>query len=437
MKKSIYNIEIESFNDYSESLIYNTASGIVLKLNKSDFNNYFNSNFNSFNTGKLNYLIENGIILEEKTNELEKLISENKEFIKNSKNYNLIIAPSSNCQMGCDYCGQKHTSNKLNSKLEEQLINRINKVVNEYTLDTLSLTWYGGEPLIALNSIKKIIPEIRKIKKITSINQTIITNGVLLSTKVFNDLNNLGVFNYQITIDGDEKVHNERRPLKNTSNSFKIIYTNLMNIFNLDFFDETKHNINIRINVDKRNLTSVKTLLNKMAEDGFHKFINVSIAPVHSWENELNDIIEEKSVIAEVEIDLLIFMHKLGYNLNLIPNRVKNTCIMTSKAGELIDAFGNIYNCTEAPYTPKIMTDKKYLIGNLKQDIINQNNHLSNWFDIIEKNNEVPCTSCNLLPICGGACPKKWIDDKESPCPTFKHNIKDIVVLNYIKQQEI
>ncbi len=47
----------------------------------------------------------------------------------------------------------------------------------------------------------------------------------------------------------------------------------------------------------------------------------------------------------------------------------------------------------------------------------------NSWKQMI-LNNEVPCHSCNLLPVCAGSCPKDWLFNN-APCPSFKENIDD------------
>ncbi len=34
------------------------------------------------------------------------------------------------------------------------------------------------------------------------------------------------------------------------------------------------------------------------------------------------------------------------------------------------------------------------------------------------------CSSCRMLPVCGGACPKEWLEGHK-PCPSAKQNMPD------------
>jgi uncharacterized protein len=43
---------------------------------------------------------------------------------------------------------------------------------------------------------------------------------------------------------------------------------------------------------------------------------------------------------------------------------------------------------------------------------------------------EFDCATCPMLPVCGGACPKSWLEGM-APCPSTKHNIQQRLLLAY------
>ena len=55
-------------------------------------------------------------------------------------------------------------------------------------------------------------------------------------------------------------------------------------------------------------------------------------------------------------------------------------------------------------------------------------------FKSIEELKNYPYLNCNILPVCGGGCPKSW---KEGfiPCPAFKNNIGEYLLLSYIYEK--
>jgi hypothetical protein len=53
-----------------------------------------------------------------------------------------------------------------------------------------------------------------------------------------------------------------------------------------------------------------------------------------------------------------------------------------------------------------------------------------NWLQDV-RGDISPCKSCNLFPVCGGGCPKQWYDGGVA-CPSYKYNIEDRLVLDYL-----
>ena len=104
-------------------------------------------------------------------------------------------------------------------------------------------------------------------------------------------------------------------------------------------------------------------------------------------------------------------------------------CMAVQPDAEVIDAFGNVYNCTETPYVP-VYNDSEYLMGNIQfppESIHPKKDRLVTWNQDLSKG-EFPCASCPILPICGGACPKQW-HESISPCPSIKYNLKDRLLI--------
>jgi uncharacterized protein len=85
--------------------------------------------------------------------------------------------------------------------------------------------WYGGEPLLAIDTIDYLTQEFLKLcgdkVKYTA---AMVTNGYNLNKDNVNRLKKLKVKRVQITIDGPKIIHDERRKLSNGKGSFdKII----------------------------------------------------------------------------------------------------------------------------------------------------------------------------------------------------------------------
>ena len=51
-------------------------------------------------------------------------------------------------------------------------------------------------------------------------------------------------------------------------------------------------------------------------------------------------------------------------------------------------------------------------------------------FNAEVRQGKYPCSTCRMLPVCGGSCPKQWREGIE-PCPSAKQNIEQRLLLSY------
>ncbi|MEU2589193.1 SPASM domain-containing protein [Streptomyces avermitilis] len=117
-----------------------------------------------------------------------------------------------------------------------------------------------------------------------------------------------------------------------------------------------------------------------------------------------------------------------GFPSRLLPGRKRIVCLAVQKEGVLVDANGTLFNCTEAPYVPGYGEPDAMSIGTVEAgEDATRRTTLSLFNDDVLAG-AYNCSSCALLPVCGGACPKLW---KEGipPCPSTLHNMPERLLL--------
>jgi len=66
----------------------------------------------------------------------------------------LIIAPTTGCNFECPYCFEpKKNPRSVTKETIDKIIDYVN---NQKEIETVSLTWYGGEPLLMEAEIETI-----------------------------------------------------------------------------------------------------------------------------------------------------------------------------------------------------------------------------------------------------------------------------------------
>ena len=142
-----------------------------------------------------------------------------------SNGLGITIAPTSNCNFRCPYCYEKDvlTDCSMTQDVQDAVIQFIKQKIG--TSKSLGVTWYGGEPTLALDVIEYISANLIEycIDNGLDYSAGIITNGYLLTRETVSLLNKFKVQFYQITLDGNPSVHDSRRYLADGSPTFKAI----------------------------------------------------------------------------------------------------------------------------------------------------------------------------------------------------------------------
>src|SRR5262249_35692141 len=145
------------------------------------------------------------------------------------------------------------------------------------------------------------------------------------------------------------------------------IFNNVLTILSRPDYDTLNARISIRCNVDARNHEGVIPLIRLFAQNNILHKLSFYVAPIHSWGNDAHKISLEPEDFANKEIDWIIEMFKQTGPRNILPGLNRVVCLAVTEDGELVDAHGNFYNCTEISYVPSYEgTD--LILGNVKND---------------------------------------------------------------------
>ncbi len=145
----------------------------------------------------------------------------------------VVLQISHSCNLSCRYCfaggGAYRGTPVLMS--EETARRAVDFLLNQFGPGKFSFGFFGGEPLMNFNLLKKVVglvnKEAAKRDKKTAFHVT--TNGILLTKDVVEFLIHHN-FTLIVSIDGPKPLHDEMRVFKNGSGSFDVIVRNLQNI---------------------------------------------------------------------------------------------------------------------------------------------------------------------------------------------------------------
>lgn len=371
-----------------------------------------------------------GCLLDDDVDELERL-----EFYRNlakydMTNFGLTIAPTLDCNFRCKYCFETHPKGKMTSETQTALLNFVEQRLER--AKKFSVTWYGGEPLLAKEIIwslsKKFIALCEKFN--VDYDAFIVTNASLIDDADIANFKQYKIHGAQITIDGVKEIHDSRRRSVAGESTFDKLIDRVNLLLNENF------SVVVRINIDKENISRVDELLDVLAERiDKHTDLKIDFGQVSPFTDICKSIESDcynNEQFADVMIPLYEKVLARGFTVNKMaayPAPKVNFCCADYANSFVIDRDGEIYRCWNH-------------VGNLKLSSGNINNlsdeFTKNYLSWILWNpiKHPKCRECSCLPICMGGCPEvsiKNADIQQPVCGTLKYNLDK--VLSYYHEQ--
>ena len=127
----------------------------------------------------------------------------------------LTICPTMACNFDCPYCFETHRAGTMSEAVQDQVAALADRLLAASGADELSIVWYGGEPLLAPDVIKRLtrLLEAACSKHCAGIRASVITNGYLLDREMVRLLVGNRVKSARVTVDGMGSAHDATRHL--------------------------------------------------------------------------------------------------------------------------------------------------------------------------------------------------------------------------------
>lgn len=405
--------KLSNYNHYAvhgnTNLLYNALTDIVVPVQKNDFAilQELLDNIDSFKVQKpklYDKFIDWGFIIPISESEIDYIRYKNKKEIFNNRFYRLTINPTLDCNMSCWYCtvdaaGITRPNQRMNDTIVENIKKYITFLVERENIDGLFLDWFGGEPMLYFNEvIKPISLHAKALVKKYNIGFThhITSNGYLIENTIMNELNDISLNSFQITIDGNKEKHNKIRRHYGHPSYDKILY-------NINALCENIENINLtlRINYDKKTLRRITEVIPKIKKQ-YRDKIKVTFQKVFQIKTTGKE--NQQLLDAKEEFE------KAGFTVSYWAYRPKSffTCYSDKYSHAAINYDGNVFKCTARDYGNGNKVGELGEDGMIKWD----EKKLAKMFSNASFENEV-CLNCNMLPLCFGPCIQKIYEVKE------------------------
>ena len=266
------------------------------------------------------------------------------------RTWHLIIIPTEQCNFRCTYCYERSNQTAMKHQIGEAIKALISRRVPD--LDTLYVGWFGGEPLLARSSIGDISQYIRGLTRSYPrliYRAGMATNGYLLTPSMFSELVELGISDYQITLDGPQQIHDKHRPTANGKGTFSRIWKNLVAIRD----SAAQVRMLLRIHFDPSRISHLGALI----EDVRREFLpdrrfTIHFQAIRRLGGKDDDKIEVFSAVEE-QRRIRMLQRELHKDRNRKGTRERPYVCYASRPNSLvIYPNGDIGKCTVALYDP-------------------------------------------------------------------------------------
>ncbi|MGE5836679.1 MAG: radical SAM protein [Acidobacteriota bacterium] len=331
------------------------------------------------------------------------------------------FAINTHCNFNCVYCFEPEAIRASAATLGEQQLDAAFRIIDEAQearpdrQPPPEFTLYGGEPL--LRPAKPIVVSLIRRVAARGHRANIITNGHTLASffDVF-DAYHEAIESVQITLDGTETDHNQRRVLRSGAGTFARIVANIDAFLSRDY----RTRCVIRTSFDRANLHRVSALKQLLDEHGWSKHPRVSVFPVtiqdHRDCGSMEGLVDYCDLLDELlpystdsgggPFDLSS-IHVLGHVRSFLgrmanggaPTAFSPRATFCGAATRLLvfHPDGNIYPCYEVCGQPSVKIGRYYPDYSVDRDMQQQ------WAGV-RVLRQPECFECEISTFCGGGC---------------------------------
>lgn len=335
----------------------------------------------------------------------------------------LTICPTMGCNFDCPYCFENHKSGKMSSKIQDDIIEFVERLIPVVRGDSMDVTWFGGEPLLAPKIIESLSERLKEQARNNNLSYMarVVTNGYLLTPETQDILEEAGVKYIQITLDGMGEVHDRTRHLNGGGATFDRIVSNIRQL-RYPFY------VDIRHNVYEDNKDEVEKLSSFVAELNKENVASLNYYPSSVSGNEASG--ERGS-----NLGLLCSSDASDIGIRHDANRFRKGsgrfCMAQSLYGVGIDEQGRLYKCWEDVDKPQRSFGhvSSWDPGDPFRTAENPD-MLTSYLNTAAPIPDPECHECVWLPACRGGCPSRRLFAKRD-CVAYKDTPEKYVLALY------
>lgn len=351
----------------------------------------------------------------------------------------LTVTTTLDCNLGCYYCYQDRTSDRLEASDVSQLVADTRRKLLESERDRLHVDWYGGEPLENPEFLEAASLALQAMCREIDVKYraSIISNGTLWPPDVPGFIARHAIGHVQISFDGLKTRHDKIRRFRATGGKRG---SSAQSSFTLaaDLVSQLADCVRVdaRFNIDRHNADELERFVLFGKERGwFGKRFPVVIQPAR-----VSDYSERSGFLKSRKLSLREF-DKIRANLRAAagteisveesevpdgyPYPRTSVCAALVNDSSVIGADGRVYRCglqVSEPHRAVSTFREREKPGSqsagrtipIAVEVQGGADAQAKWWDEFDPCAQPTCSKCSFLPICMGGCPKKHLEGDRS-----------------------
>ena len=330
------------------------------------------------------------------------------------------ICPTLACNFECPYCFATRKGGKMAPEVQDDVVALVTRMLDVSKAETLTITWFGGEPLMATDVIEELSPRLVSLAEERGVGYKawVFTNGYLLSEDVVDLLLRCRVTRVHIPLDGVGATNDATRRLVGGGPTFERILDNLKLL-------KPPMRTLIRANTHEGNVGEIdelKQLVIDCAQEsgnhlGFYAASLVDVSPADELDSPMAEYAYHGIEVALRPESRHVIVGK------------DHSCVGQNLWMVAVDDEGLLYKCGG-----KLCGQPEYAYGTARDwdpadPIATAANPdmISKFLDTVVPPHDDKCYECVWLPHCGGGCPQLRLFGKPE-CPAYRYDPEAFVL---------
>lgn len=320
----------------------------------------------------------------------------------------------------------------MSDQVQEAVVALVENLAGGPQPAPLHVTWFGGEPLLAMRIITALTERLQALEtagKIAALRHDLcVTNGYGLTPEVARELDRLGIRKFQITLDGPPEHHDARRFVKGSRRgTFDTITANIARL------PESFGKVEIRVNIDRTNAGQGLGVFDALDEAGVLDRVRVHFRRVkayseHAMRSDDNLMREEEFSVWFQQTAHAALARGLPVESTAPKPSIHGVCQVDSSAGFVVHPNGTLYRCYAE------LGNDGHAVGSVLK--------AKSWaslgyaaYQLRDPFDDPDCCACWLLPTCVGGCPLTRNLNRRlgmgKQCPAYKYHFEKMILRTY------